>query len=88
MTSEEESDMITEERCCTTGFKDGGGREKPKIVGRLKELEEARDGFFPGNTTRSSSMTPWLQPSGTDVQTSDLHNYKRINLSGHALWCQ
>lgn len=51
MTSEEESDMITEERCCTTGSKDGGGREKPKIVGSLKELEEARNGFFPGNTT-------------------------------------
>ena len=50
MTSEEESDMIAEERCCSTGFKDGGRREKPKIVGSLKKLEEARDGFFPGNT--------------------------------------
>lgn len=53
MTSEEKSDVITEERCCTTGFKDEGRREKPRIVGSLKKLEEARDGFFPGNTTSS-----------------------------------
>lgn len=51
MTSEEKSDVITEERCHTTGFKDEERREKPRIVGRLKKLEEARDGFFPGNIT-------------------------------------